>query len=564
MTKRYGVAFILICAISLSSNSAVAATIKAGAICPKVGVKSGQFICAKVSGKLKWQIVKRAQKISFVQPMNVTVADGARSIEASSSSKLSVSLQSSTKEICDVSGASITFPGAAGVCILSLNQPGNAYFLAASAAKVEFVVYGINIIQFDLPGALLLSQGTYPLEGMSTSGIPITFVSNTPQTCSVADSLLTVLKIGNCSVSATQPGSDFYPPALEVVRSLEISADRVSADLQDTIQGFQLKAIYVVPSDGVDHFYDTNGVITGILQGGTNYLREEVGLTLPIDSTSTGYDITFLKSTKDSNYFLTNSGSYAALLQESGFLDAPSPNRKEFIFFVDTNTVVGPNYCGEASIRGISAVVAIGVEVCGNRTTFFENYASQTWIHEVFHNFGVSHVPISCDLMFSGQSSDGAPCPANQRDTIDINHALYLGSKAYGEDLLTLRVWDTYTADQELKADCWLSTTNGITRSDKVNFALCPTGTQAIGPLSFCWSQLNSASLEENINGVWVSLGSGNHSNSPWGTRVSWSCNDPNYSAPWKFITVLTPGLRHYRWIVNGNIDEEFNVIWQS
>jgi hypothetical protein len=32
--------------------------------------------------------------------------------------------------------------------------------------------------------------------------------------------------------------------------------------------------------------------------------------------------------------------------------------------------------------------------------------------------------------------------------------------------------------------------------------------------------------------------------------------------APWKELTVTSPGLRHYRWIVNAAVSEELNVIW--
>jgi hypothetical protein len=319
-----------------------------------------------------------------------------------------------------------------------------------------------------------------------------------------------------------------------------------------------------VPSDGIDHSYDVNGVLDGVLDAGSAYLKEELGLTFPIDSTAEGFDITYLQSSRPSEYFLNNTGAYTELMKEAGFLNSPSPNRKDFVFFVDTKTVVGPSYCGEASMPGNSAVVAIGLEECGKKTAFFNNYASQTWVHEVLHNLGLPHVSSSCDLMFSGQSSDGAPCPPNQRLSIDINRTMYVGANVYGQDLLTLRVWDTHTSNQKLYADCWLSTVNGVPRADAIKYALCPTGTSSIGLFSFCWKQIDSDVLEEQINGIWSSLGNGDYWNTPWGSRVNWRCDDPSYVAPWKSITVSTPGLRHYRWIVNGVVAEEFNIIWQN
>ncbi len=192
-----------------------------------------------------------------------------------------------------------------------------------------------------------------------------------------------------------------------------------------------------------------------------HFLKSQLGQTIPIDRTTSGYDISYLKSSQPSSYFLENTGTYAELLDESKLLDSPGLNRKDYIFFVQTDTVIAPGYCGEAPTPGITAVVAIGVGECGKQTAFFKNYASQTWVHELFHNFGVEHVPDPCDLMTSGVGADGSTCPPNQSFTIDIDGKFYFGSSAYGQDIAKLRVWEGYTADQSLQADCIVGSANG-------------------------------------------------------------------------------------------------------
>jgi len=569
MARNRGAVFFIGLALSigallLGTTSAVGATVKLNASCPKAGVKSGLFVCIKVGDKLVWQVAKKVQKITFVTPKQVNASDGSFTLTVSSDSKLPVVSTTRSPKICTIKPASIFLTGSAGICSLTFSQSGNSTFLPAPSLNAQVTVFGINMIDFQLPGALLLRQGTYVLDGTSSAALPLTYISQTPQFCTVTENTLNLLSAGRCSVEASQGGNDIYAVASKIVRTVEISAHRVTADVQDSISGFQLKPIYVVPSDGIDHSYDINGVLDEVLKDGTTYLKEELGLTFPIDSTADGYDIMYLQSSKASEYFLNSAGSYKELLKESGLLNTPSINRKEYVFFVDTKTIVGSSFCGEAGLPGISAVVAIGLEECGKKTAFFDNYAAQTWVHEVFHNLGVPHVPSSCDLMFSGQSADGAPCPANQRASIDIKRSMYVGANANGQDLLKLRVWDGYTSNQDLYADCWLSTVNGVPRSDGISYALCPTGIQSIGPFTYCWDRINSASIEERINGVWTSLGSGNSWNSPWGPRVSWQCLDAAYVAPWKSLTVTTPGLRHYRWIVNGTVTEEFNIIWQN
>ncbi|MCX6430364.1 MAG: hypothetical protein NTX12_05290 [Actinobacteria bacterium] len=569
MARNRGAVFSLGVALSISAlllgtTSATGATVQLNASCPKVGVKSGSFVCTKVGNKLVWQVAKKVQKITFVTPKQVNASDGSFALAVSSSSKLPVLSVTRSPQICTITPTAILLTGSAGVCSLSFSQVGNSVFFPAPTLNAQVAVMGINMIDFQLPGALLLRQGTFALDGTSSSALPLTYISQTPEICSVSDKNLNLLSAGKCIVEASQTGNEQYPAATKVIRFVEISAHRVTADVQDSITGFQVKPIYVVPSDGIDHSYDIDGTLDEVLKDGTTYLKQELGLTIPIDSTADGFDVMYFQSSKPSDYFLNNAGSYKELMKESGLLDTPSLNRKEYVFFVDTKTIVGPGFCGEAGMPGISAVVAVGIEECGKKTTFFDNYASQTWVHEVFHNLGVPHVPSSCDLMFSGQPADGAPCPANQRLSIDIKRNMYVGANANGQDLLKLRVWDGYTSNQDLYADCWLSTVNGVPRSDGISYALCPTGTQSIGPFTYCWDRINSASLEERINGVWTSLGSGNSWNSPWGPRVSWQCLDATYVAPWKSLTVNTPGLRHYRWIVNGTVTEEFNIIWQN
>ncbi len=97
---------------------------------------------------------------------------------------------------------------------------------------------------------------------------------------------------------------------------------------------------------------------------------------------------------------------------------------------------------------------------------------------------------------------------------------------------------------------------------DGLRYAYCPTGTQTVGPVQFCWSFIQADSLEELVNGAWVSLGAASSAIEPWGSRVDWKCGAASYLAPTKEITVMTAGVRHYRWVINGEVKEEFKIIW--
>ncbi|MFA5775653.1 MAG: hypothetical protein WC864_09815 [Ilumatobacteraceae bacterium] len=338
---------------------------------------------------------------------------------------------------------------------------------------------------------------------------------------------------------------------------------RVTTDQEDIVTGFQVKVIYVVPADGVDHGYDKNGYIAGMLDEGNNYLQQQLGLRLPIDITPIGYDIQYLKSIFTTADFESSNGKADELMAESMALESPGPNRKNFVFFVDVNIFSSGEACGFADTPGISAVVAIWKREgavagrCVGESHQFDNSASSTWVHELLHSFGVGHTPDApCDLM-AGAETQGF-CPPNARITIDKERNRYVGSALQGQDVLRLRAWEGRTDKLDLLASC---SVNPVPRADGFNYAYCPIGTQTVGRFKYCGYQTDSVTLEGFVNGKWKSLGSSGPRMYSADTSYVDKCSlgSPGWS---KEITVETPGTHLYRWMVNGKVSEQFKVIW--
>lgn len=61
-------------------------------------------------------------------------------------------------------------------------------------------------ITFEYPGGAMLASGTYTLNATADSGLPVTFRSGTPNTCTVSGNQLTVLKADECLIIASQSG----------------------------------------------------------------------------------------------------------------------------------------------------------------------------------------------------------------------------------------------------------------------------------------------------------------------------------------------------------------------
>jgi hypothetical protein len=68
-------------------------------------------------------------------------------------------------------------------------------------------------IDFPYPGARYLATEAAPLLATSSSGLAVTFTSNTPDTCTVSGGKLVPVKPGECSVTASQAGDGSYGPA---------------------------------------------------------------------------------------------------------------------------------------------------------------------------------------------------------------------------------------------------------------------------------------------------------------------------------------------------------------
>ncbi|MGW8392630.1 hypothetical protein [Pseudoduganella sp. HUAS MS19] len=68
-------------------------------------------------------------------------------------------------------------------------------------------------IDFPYPGARYLATPPEPLAATASSGLAITFSSNTPEFCTVGDGKLVPVKPGECSITASQAGDAAYAPA---------------------------------------------------------------------------------------------------------------------------------------------------------------------------------------------------------------------------------------------------------------------------------------------------------------------------------------------------------------
>ena len=339
------------------------------------------------------------------------------------------------------------------------------------------------------------------------------------------------------------------------------SEGRSETDRKDALTGFQIKPVYLLPSDAPDMGDDTNGVIAGLLDEGTAFLESELGRSFPIDRTETGtYDITTIRSGYSQAEFTDSDLDLARILHESKLLNPKTLNRKIYVFFVPVEVLKGGEACGYANRPGYVSLVAFQGESCSGPAHFMNSYASKVWVHEVFHNLGVKHTDEFCDLMTAYDE-----CTSDLKQTIDISRSLYAGASTYGPDILNQGVWTGMTKPNQKNQPYGCEAIYSSEQDNKADFFTCPIGKRNIGSGYYCWDNPKRARLQELRKGKWIPVKkiSVKLVNKPWGKQNSWECQAGD-EAPSAAVTRKSAGAVTYRWVVDGDVDRKFTVVWQN
>jgi ABC-type uncharacterized transport system substrate-binding protein len=94
-------------------------------------------------------------------------------------------------------------------------------------ATITVTVPGSNTpqtITFNALSAQTLGSTPPPLSAVATSGLAVGFISNSTAVCTVSGVNITLVKLGTCSITASQPGNSTYAAATPVTRTFVVSA----------------------------------------------------------------------------------------------------------------------------------------------------------------------------------------------------------------------------------------------------------------------------------------------------------------------------------------------------
>lgn len=167
------------------------------------------------------------QTITFGLLPDKLVNDPPFTVNATASSGLPVNFASLVPNICTVSGNTVTVL-TTGTCTIQASQGGNANFNPAPPVAQSFAVKSAQkseqTITFGQPTDKRLGDLPFVLSASASSGLLVSFTSNTPGVCMVSGNTVTLIAVGLCSITATQDGNAMINPATPVTQSFLVSS----------------------------------------------------------------------------------------------------------------------------------------------------------------------------------------------------------------------------------------------------------------------------------------------------------------------------------------------------
>jgi hypothetical protein len=171
-----------------------------------------------------------SQTISFALP-SADIAGSTIDLVASSTSGLPVAFATNTSATCTVAGTVLTLV-VAGTCTVTASQGGDATWDAAPDVQVSMTVNAApppppfdpqpQSITFTLPASGYVGA-TIPLTGTASSGLEVSYASQTPAVCVTDGTTLALDAVGTCTVKASQVGNqDDWLPAPDVTASIPV------------------------------------------------------------------------------------------------------------------------------------------------------------------------------------------------------------------------------------------------------------------------------------------------------------------------------------------------------
>ncbi len=145
-------------------------------------------------------------------------------LTATATSGETVVFTSSNESIATIVNNVLTIVGAGEVTITAFQEGNNNYNVATEVSKVITIAKLDQIIVWDQEFAADLTIGnTIELTATATSGETVVFTSSNESVATIANNVLTIVGVGEVTITASQEGNNNYNAATEVLKVITIA-----------------------------------------------------------------------------------------------------------------------------------------------------------------------------------------------------------------------------------------------------------------------------------------------------------------------------------------------------
>lgn len=124
--------------------------------------------------------------------------------------------------VCSVAGTTLTGT-AVGVCEITATKAADPTYEAATSTASVSVGKALQTISFAPLSGKVLGNPDFTLSATASSGLPVSFRTDTPLVCAVNGTVVRLVGMGTCRVIAAQAGDANYNAATEVVQAFVVA-----------------------------------------------------------------------------------------------------------------------------------------------------------------------------------------------------------------------------------------------------------------------------------------------------------------------------------------------------
>jgi len=214
-------------------------------------------------------ITKLSQTITFDAIGTKVYGDNPFILNATSSSGLPITFNTSNSSVATVSGDVLTIVSAGTVTIYAL-QNGDPTYASTSTTQTLVIGKAAQTITFNPLVSKVVGDPSFALNSSSSSGLAITYTSSNNSVATVSGTTVTIVGPGTTTITASQAGNTKYLAAPAVTQNLIVSKkdQTISFDpIPSTEIGGPDFTLFATSSSGLDITYSSSDLSVATISG---------------------------------------------------------------------------------------------------------------------------------------------------------------------------------------------------------------------------------------------------------------------------------------------------------